>query len=214
MSTETPNPPGNILQSLIHNRFGLMPLYRWVLGLAGSRHAGIALAIISFAEASCFPIPPDVMLAPMVLKQPEKWWKFAFICAASSIVGGCLGYFIGYSLEGVGLRILHFFGNDHGLVAYREAFAKYGFFFVLGQGVLPIPYKLTTIAAGLAHFTLWQFILASCITRSARFFGVALLCKRFGPEIMEIIEKRMLMVGAIVLAVVVLGLYIVRHLAK
>lgn len=213
MSTP-PSPSTSLWQTLVHNRFGLTPLYQWVMSLAASRHAGIALAIISFAEASFFPIPPDVMLAPMVLKQRDKWWQFAAICAAASICGGALGYFIGYSLEGLGLAILRFFGHSEGIEAYRKWFGQYGFFVVLGQGITPIPYKLTTIATGLAHFNFAMFMLASCITRTTRFFVVSFLCRRFGPQILELIEKRMMVVGTIVVAAVVLGFVIVKLLAK
>jgi membrane protein YqaA with SNARE-associated domain len=192
----------------------LRALYNKMIALAGGPHAEKALAVISFAEASFFPIPPDVMLIPMVLSRPDRAWRSAGICAAASIIGGVLGYFIGYSLEPVGLAILHFFGNDHGLVAYREMFAKYGFFFVLGQGITPVPYKLTTIAAGLAHFNLALFMAASCITRTTRFFVVAGLSRKFGPEITKLIEKRFYLVGTIVLVVIVLGFLAVKLLAK
>ena len=190
------------------------PVYDWMLKLAGSRHAGIALAVISFAEASFFPIPPDVMLAPMVLSKPDKAWRFAIICAVASVLGGALGYFIGYALEPVGLAILKFFGHSEGIEAYRKFYGQWGFFIILGQGITPIPYKLTTIATGLAHFPLWQFMLASCITRTSRFFLVAFLCKRFGPHILELIEKRMMLVGTVVLALIVLGFVAVKLLAK
>ncbi len=203
----------SLLSRLAANRFGLTPLYTWMLNLAGGRHAQWALAVVSFTEASCFPIPPDVMLAPMVLKRPEKAWQYAFVCAAASVLGGALGYYIGYALEPVGLAILKFFGHSEGIDAYRRFYGHWGFFIILGQGVTPIPYKLTTIATGLAHFPLWQFMLASCITRTTRFFVVAALCKRFGPEIMALIEKRMLLVGTVVLALVVLGFVIVKLLA-
>lgn len=190
----------------------LRPLYNWMMRQAAKPHAEIILAVISFTEASCFPLPPDIMLAPMVLARPERAWRYALVCAAASILGGCLGYYIGFALEPIGVAILHFFGNDNGLAAYREQFSKIGFWFVLGQGVTPIPYKLTTIAAGLAHFTFWQFILASCITRTTRFMVVAALCKRFGPEILAVVEKRLMLVGSIVLGLVVLGFVLLKLL--
>lgn len=203
-----------LLARLAANRFGLTPLYNWMLNLAGSRHAQWALAVVSFAEASFFPIPPDVMLAPMVLKRPDNAWRYAAVCAAASVAGGALGYTIGYCLQPLGLSILKLFGHTEGIEAYSAWFGKWGMLVILGQGITPIPYKLTTIATGLAHFPLWQFMLASSIVRSARFFGVAALCRRFGPEITALIEKRMLLVGSIVLAVIVLGFVIVKFLAK
>lgn len=183
----------------------LKGLYDWVMRLSGSRHAGWALACIAFAESSFFPVPPDVMLAPMVLARPDRAWRYAAICAASSVVGGMLGYLIGYALEPVGKAILAFFGETGGIAVLRQEFAKYGVAVILIQGLLPIPYKLLTIASGLAHFTFWQFVAASAVTRSARFFGVAALVKRFGPGLLPVLERRLMLVGGVVvgLAVVV-----------
>ena len=177
----------------------LKGLYEWVMRLSGSRHAGLALACIAFAESSFFPVPPDVMLAPMVLTRPERAWRYAAICAGASVIGGMLGYLIGYALEPVGRAILAFFGNAGGEVAIKREFAKYGVAVILIQGLLPIPYKLLTIASGLVHFTFWQFVAASAVVRSARFFGVAALVKRFGPALLPVLEKRLMLVGGVVL---------------
>ncbi len=179
---------------------------------AAKPHAEIILAVISFTEASCFPLPPDIMLAPMVLARPERAWRYALVCAAASILGGCLGYYIGYALEPIGLAILKFFGHSEGIEAYRQWFGKWGVLVILGQGITPIPYKLTTIATGLAHFPVWLFMLASCITRTTRFMGVAALCKRFGPQILPVIEKRLMLVGSVVLGLVVLGFVLLKLL--
>lgn len=178
----------------------LRGLYAWVMQLSGSRHAPAALAAIAFAESAFFPIPPDVLLAPMVLARPERTWRYAAICAGSSIIGGMLGYAIGYGLAPVARWILDLFGLVGAETALRAQFAKWGVGVILVQGLLPVPYKLLTIASGLAHFTFWKFVAASTLTRSARFFGVAALVKRFGPTIMPVIEKRMALVAAIVVA--------------
>lgn len=188
----------------------LRPLYNWMMKQAAKPHAEIILAVISFTEASCFPLPPDIMLAPMVLQRPERAWRYALVCAAASVLGGCLGYYIGYALEPIGLAILKFFGHSEGIEAYRQWFGKWGVLVILGQGITPIPYKLTTIATGLAHFPVWQFMLASCITRTARFTIVAALCKKFGPEILAVVEKRMMLVGSVVLGLVVLGFVLLK----
>ena len=190
----------------------LKGLYDWVMRLSGSRHAGLALACIAFAESSFFPVPPDVMLAPMVLARPERAWRYAAICAAASVIGGMLGYLIGYALEPVGKAILAFFGEAGGEVALRREFAKYGVVVILTQGLLPIPYKLLTIASGLAHFTFWQFVAASSVVRSARFFGVAALVKRFGPGLLPVLEKRLMLVGGVVLALLVVVVIAVKLL--
>ena len=186
----------------------LKGLYNWVMRLSASHYAGWALACIAFAESSFFPIPPDVMLAPMVMARPERAWRYAAICAGASVIGGMLGYLIGFALEPIGKAILAFFGDAGGEVALRREFAKYGVAVILIQGLLPIPYKLLTIASGLAHFTFWQFVAASTVTRSARFFGVAALVKRFGPGLLPVIEKRLMLVGGVTLALVAVVLAI------
>jgi membrane protein YqaA with SNARE-associated domain len=190
----------------------LKGLYDWVMRLSGSPRAGLALACIAFAESSFFPVPPDVMLAPMVLARPERAWRYAAICAAASVIGGMLGYLIGYALEPVGRAILAFFGEANGEIAIKREFAKYGVVVILVQGLLPIPYKLLTIASGLVHFTFWQFVAASTVVRSARFFGVAALIKRFGPGLLPVIEKRLMLVGGVVLVLLVALVVVVKVL--
>ncbi len=183
-----------------------------MIKLAGGPHAEKALAVVSFAEASFFPIPPDVMLIPMVLAKPERAWRTAFICSLASVIGGFLGYAIGYYFQSLGTWILSLFGHPQGLAEFHCFFAKYGAAVILIKGLTPIPYKLVTIAAGLAQFSLGLFFICSALTRSARFFMVAALVKRFGPEITEMMEKRFYLVTTIVLIVVVIGFVAVKLL--
>jgi membrane protein YqaA with SNARE-associated domain len=185
----------------------LRRLYDWTMTLAASRHAGLALFAIAFAESSFFPIPPDTMLAPMVLARPANAWRYAAICTAGSIIGGMLGYAIGYSLGPVGHWLLAVTGHPGGEAPLRAQFAKWGVGVILLQGLLPVPYKLITITTGLAHFSFWQFVLASCATRGTRFFGVTFLVKRFGPTLLPVIERRLaLTAGIVVLALVLIVL--------
>ena len=188
----------------------LKGVYDRVMRLSGSRHAGWALFAVAFAESSFFPVPPDVMLAPMVLTRPERTWRTALICTLGSVIGGILGYAIGFSLEPVGRWILAATGAPGGDMALRHGFAKWGVLVILGQGLLPIPYKLVTITTGLAHFSLWQFILASCLTRGVRFFGVAFLVRRFGPTLLPVIERRLVLVASIVVGIVALALILLK----
>jgi membrane protein YqaA with SNARE-associated domain len=178
--------------------------------LSGSRHAGFALFAIAFAESSFFPIPPDTLLAPMVLSRPELTWRYAAICTAGSIIGGMLGYAIGFSLEPVGHWLLAVTGHAGGEAQLRAGFAKWGVGVILLQGMLPVPYKLVTITTGLAHFSLWQFVAASCATRGARFFGVSALVKRFGPAMLPAIEKRLVLVSSLVAVAVILVIVAVK----
>ena len=171
--------------------------YDWVMGLAGSRHAPSALAAVSFAESSFFPIPPDVMLAPMVLARPDRAFVYAGICTAASVVGGLLGYAIGYFLEPVGMWLLAVIGHADGKAAFEKWFADWGLWVILIKGATPIPYKLVTITAGLAQFSLVTFIWASILTRGFRFFAVAAILKYFGPAMLKEFEKRMALYGTL-----------------
>lgn len=189
----------------------LRRLYLWTMRLAASRHAGVALFFVAFAESSFFPIPPDTMLAPMVLARPEQAWRNAAICTVGSILGGMAGYYIGFALEPAAHWILALTGHPNAEAPIQAAFGKYGVAVIL-LGLAPvIPYKLITISSGLAHFTLWKFVLASCVTRTTRFFGVTGLVKRFGPGLLPVIERRLALVAGGAL-VVVIGLLIAARL--
>lgn len=183
----------------------LRRLYDQVMRLSASRHAVLALFAIAFAESSFFPIPPDTLLAPMVLAKPANAWRYAAICTAGSIVGGLLGYAIGFSLEPVGRWLLAMSGHPGGEAYLRAGFAHWGVGIILLQGLLPVPYKLVTITCGLTHFSLWQMVAASCVTRSVRFFGVTALVRRFGPALLPVIERRLAMAAGAVVAVIVLA---------
>jgi membrane protein YqaA with SNARE-associated domain len=190
----------------------LRRLYDWVMRLSGSPHAPWALAALAFAESSFFPIPPDTLLAPMILARRERAWRYAFICTAGSVIGGALGYAIGYTLEPVGHWLLAISGHPGSETALRAGFAKWGVGVILLQGLLPVPYKLVTITCGLAHFPLWELMAASCVTRSARFFGVTWLVRRFGPDLLPIIERRLALAAGAVVALLALAFFGLRLL--
>jgi membrane protein YqaA with SNARE-associated domain len=180
-------------------------LYEWVMRLAASRLAPVWLAIVSFAESSFFPIPPDVMLAPMVLARPSKAFVYAGICTAASVVGGLLGYFIGLHLQPVGLFILKVFGHPEGQAEFQRWFDQWGLWVILIKGATPIPYKLVTITAGFAKFSLFTFIWASVLTRGFRFFVVAAILKYFGPAMLKEFERRINLYAILGLVVLVGG---------
>lgn len=191
----------------------LRKTYDWAMRMAGSRHAPAGLFAVSFAESSFFPVPPDVMLAPMVLARPERAYFYAFLCTLASVAGGVLGYAIGYYMEPLGRWLLALMGHGEGQEAFEAWYAQWGLWVILIKGLTPIPYKLVTIASGLAQFSLFTFIWASVVTRGARFFLTAALLKHFGPAMRAEIERRLLLyttigvvllVGAIVLVKVVL----------
>jgi membrane protein YqaA with SNARE-associated domain len=181
----------------------LRKTYDWVMGLAASRHAPVALAAVSFAESSFFPIPPDVMLAPMVLARPERAFRYAALCTVASVIGGLLGYAIGVFLSPLAHQILALFGHPEGQQEFQAWFARYGLWIILIKGLTPIPYKLVTITAGLARFDLLTFVWASIVTRGARFFLTAAMLKYFGPAIRAEVERRLALYTGIGLAALV-----------
>ena len=188
-------------------------LYAWVIALAASRYAPWALAAVSFAESSVFPIPPDVMLIPMAVAQPRRAWFFAGVCTVASVAGGALGYYIGAALyETVGLWLVNLYGGAAKIEALRDAYQKWGAALILIKGVTPIPYKFVTIASGVFGYNFALFMLLSVITRGARFFIVAGLLSHFGDPIKGWLERNFGLFVALLLAAIVAGVLVVTRL--
>jgi membrane protein YqaA with SNARE-associated domain len=191
----------------------LRRIYDWVMRLAHHRHAAWALFAVSFAESSFFPVPPDAMLIPMVLADRRRAWRYAAICTLASVLGALLGYWIGHALyESVGRPIIDFYGLGPRMQTYIDGFNRYGLWIILIKGLTPIPYKLITIASGIAGFALVPFILASILTRGIRFFLVAGLLYRYGEPIRDFIERRLTLVTTAFLVLVVLGFVVLKYL--
>lgn len=187
------------------------PLYDRMLRWAAHRHAAWYLGALSFAESSFFPIPPDVMLAPMALARPGQAWRYAFLTTITSVAGGLFGYAIGYfaleSVEG----LLHDWGYWEGYLRAREWFDEWGFWAVFLAGFSPIPYKLFTISAGALGMNLPVFALASFIGRGGRFYLVAGLI-RFGGERMERkLREYIDLIGWIVVLLCIVGFLVWRY---
>ena len=190
----------------------LRRLYDWVIRLAVHPRALPALGVISFLESSIFPIPPDVMLVPMVLANRHKAFRIALVCTVSSVLGGLLGYAIGYYFfETLGEWVVRTYGLQQSLAAFRAGFAEYGIWIILIKGLTPIPYKLVTIASGAAHFDLFTFVWASIVTRGLRFFLVAALLWRFGEPIRRFIEERLTLITWLFLIALVGGFVAFRY---
>lgn len=187
-------------------------LYDWVFALARSRHATPALAVVSFAESSFFPVPPDVMLAPMILARPEKAYFYAFVCTAASVLGGILGYAIGFYLTDLGLWLMSILGHADGLEEFQHWFDRWGLAVILIKGLTPVPYKLVTIASGLAGFSFPVFLAASVATRGGRFFLEAWILKRWGPAMLAQVEKRLALWSIIGIVVLVAAVVAVKVL--
>lgn len=187
------------------------PIYTTLLGWAGHRHAERYLAGISFAESSFFPIPPDVMLAPMVLAKQNKAWRYAAICTVMSILGGLFGYFLGaFFFETYGAQVLDFFHAHEKFETAKELYTKHGMLIVLLAGFTPIPYKIFTIASGVVGIAILPFIAMSTIGRGARFFLVAGLVKLGGDKLETTIHKQVEWLGWITLALVAVVLLVYK----
>ena len=181
--------------------------------LARHRYAIPFMGVVSFAESSFFPIPPDVMLIPMVLANRQKAFTIATVCTVTSVLGGLLGYAIGYYFfETLGDWVVRTYGLQAGLAAFRAGFDEYGTWIILIKGLTPIPYKLVTIASGAAHFDLFTFVWASIVTRGVRFFLVAALLWKYGEPIRTFIEERFTLVSWAFLIALIGGFIVVRYL--
>jgi membrane protein YqaA with SNARE-associated domain len=168
------------------------------------------MAAVSFAESSFFPIPPDVMLVPMMLARRERAYLMAAVCTIASVLGGALGYAIGYYLmDTVGARLVEFYGMDRGVEQFQRMFAQWGALIVLLKGLTPIPFKIVSIASGIAHFNFPLFMLCAAVTRGARFFLIAALLKRYGAPIQAFIEKRLTLVAWASLALIAIGFVVI-----
>ena len=184
----------------------LRKLYDWVMGLAASRHAPTSLAVVSFAESSFFPIPPDVMLVPMVLARRDQAYRIATICTIASVLGGLFGYAIGYfAYETIGIALLKALGLWDSFPAAACYLREFGAEIILIKGATPIPFKLITLTAGFIKMDLFTFIWASVLSRAFQFMLVGFLFWKFGRPIKAFIDKYLAWVTAAFLLIVVGG---------
>ena len=191
----------------------LKNLYDRMIETAAGPNALLALVVIAFAESSFFPIPPDILLIPMMLARPREAWRLAAYCTLASVAGGLLGYAIGYyGFDLIGRPILEFYHAMGRYDALKAGFDRWGVWIIIIKGMTPIPYKLVTIASGVAHFDLVAFVGASIISRSLRFFLLAALLWWFGPAVRDFIEKRLMLVTSLFAAALIGGFAIIRYL--
>ncbi len=189
-------------------------LYDWVLGWAETPYGVPALFVIAFAESSFFPIPPDVLLIALALAVPTKAYRFALWCSLGSVLGGMFGYLLGFALWSSvePLLIPHVFSTEK-FAHVTDIYDRYGIPFVFAAGFTPIPYKIFTVAGGVAQINFFGFVGASIVGRSARFFLVAWVIRRYGDAARGFIDRyfnlvtlafTVLLVGAFLLLKVVL----------
>jgi membrane protein YqaA with SNARE-associated domain len=193
---------------------GLRALYAWMLKNAAGRHAWAALACFAFAEASFFPIPPDVMLLPMMVADRRNAFKLAAWCAFWSVMGGMLGYAIGALFwQTLGIPLVNFFHIPLAQVENLRQRYTENAYLIVGQGITPIPYKIVTIASGLAGVPFLVFMGYSAVTRSLRFIVLeGLLVHFFGAQAKAMLDKYLEIALVLFLVLVVLGFVALRYL--
>ena len=168
----------------------LQRLYDKVIALSESPKALPTLAAVSFAESSFFPIPPDLLLAPMALAQPRRAWRFALVATIASVAGGMFGYAIGAALyDTLGQWLVNFYGYGARMEALKQTYAQWGWLVILIKGVTPIPYKLVTITSGLLGYNFPLFVALSALTRGARFFLVAGAVRQWGEPLRTAMQR-------------------------
>lgn len=209
MTAATPQ-PGVESRPGLYRRF-----YNWILHWAYTPYAQPALAVMAFAESSFFPIPPDVLLLPMCLGNRMRAFRFAFLCSIASVVGGAFGYWLGMTFWDGGLRefcfqyVPGFTPESYDRV--KRLYEEYAFVAVFAAGFTPIPYKLFTIAGGVFKIDFAMFLLASAISRSARFYLEAVLLRAFGQPVREFIDRRLGLVTVVFCVCLFGGFYLVKH---
>ncbi len=170
----------------------LRRLYNWTMSLSGHRHAIWALAAVAFVESSVFPIPPDILLIPMVLAARGAFLRIAMVCTVASVLGGMAGYGIGFFLfDTVGRPLLELYGYGDKFAQFKGYYDEWGAWIVAGAGLTPFPYKVITIASGVAALDPVVFISASAVSRGLRFFFEAGLLWYFGEPIRVFLERHL-----------------------
>ena len=168
----------------------LRKLYNWTLVKSKHPKAAWFLSFISFTESSFFPIPPDIILIPMIIANRASAFLYAFICTISSVLGGILGYLIGFYLfSSIGTVIINYYGLTDQFLLFENYYLKYGILIVLGAGFTPFPFKFITIASGFFGLNIFLFIIVSFVARSLRFYLIAVLLKIFGTIIENFIDR-------------------------
>lgn len=181
-------------------------LYEWTLKLAQHRLAEPWLAFIGFIESIFFPIPADIMLAPMCLSHPEKAYRYATILSVMSVLGGVVGYFLGYYFSEAAAELISSLGKTETFEKFRATFNSWGVPFVFVSGFSPFPYKIATIGSGLIPIAFPLFFLGSALSRPLRFFLIAWAIRKGGEKLEKTIHKYVEWLGWLCLILVALGI--------
>ncbi|HCI48801.1 MAG: hypothetical protein A2977_00925 [Alphaproteobacteria bacterium RIFCSPLOWO2_01_FULL_45_8] len=188
-------------------------LYLWLLEKSKHRHAPWYLALVSFTESSVSFIPPDPMMIPMIVAHKERAWSLAFLTTLSSVVGGALGYAIGFYLfERIGVPLLKTYGLMEKITVFQTFFNEWGFWAIVIKAFTPIPFKLVTITAGALKFNFGLFMLASTLSRSIRFYLEAAVVWKWGERMNTIIQENMMLISSLFFGILIGGFFILKYL--
>ena len=191
----------------------LRNIYNWTLQKAQHKNAKWYLSVISFAESSVFPIPPDIILIPMALASKVNALFYAFLCTLFSVLGGVLGYTIGYFFfNSIGLYIVEFYHLENSFSVFEDYYKEFGILIVLGAGITPFPYKFITIASGVFGLNIFLFIIISIIGRGLRFYLIAILLYFFGEKIKLFIDKYFNILTIVFFILLVGSVFIIRFI--
>lgn len=200
--------------SLFQRKLLLMQkIYDWMIRRASHPSAVWLLGALSFIESSFSPIPPDPLLIPMIIAKPHRAWFLALVCTGTSVVGGLLGYAIGYYFfTSFGLQILEFYGLVDAFHKLQDWFNEWGFWIIVVKGLTPIPYKVVTITCGAIKFDLGTFVLASVISRGTRFFIEAALFWKYGARMDKWLRKYATLLTVGLVLVLAAGFVVIKYL--
>ena len=188
-------------------------LYDWAMRMVSGPKAVAALCAVSFVESSFFPIPPDLLLIPMILKNREKAFRFAFYCTIFSVLGGAFGYAIGHFLyDVVGVPILDFYNYRESFEQFCQNYNNYGAWIVFGAGVTPFPYKIITIASGVTGLNFMVFMVASILARGLRFYLIAWLLWKWGKPMKDFIERNLGWLSIVFFILLIGSFYLIKYL--
>lgn len=191
----------------------LRKLYNSIMAYAGHPKAFWVLNIVAFAESSFFPLPPDPLFIAMILRDRSQVVQLAAYCTISSVVGGLLGYYIGYGLyESFGMWIIETYNMQDAFQSMQEQFQKWGFWIIALKGLTPIPYKIVTIASGVANFDITTFIVASIIARSFRFATLGALLWYYGPAVKEKLDTHLTTITITGLLAIASGFVLIKYI--
>ncbi len=190
----------------------LRRLYSWILHWAETVYGTWALFILAFCESSFFPIPPDILLIALAVAIPKRSFYYALVCSAGSVLGGCLGYLIGWQfMAGIGEKIISFYGLTEKVEYIQSLYMQYDALAIGIAGFTPIPYKVFTISAGALDINFSVFVIASLVSRSMRFFLVGWLIYRFGTGIQAFIEKYFNTLAVAFTVLLVAGFVVIKY---